>query len=50
MDNEKVLKKIRVNKDHIVLISLNPKYESIILGKNENPRVIGEVIRKVKKY
>jgi len=48
--NEKALKKIRVNKDHIVLISLNPKYEPIVLGKNENPRVIGKVIRKVKKY
>jgi len=48
--NEKALKKIRVNKDHIVLISLNPKYEPIVLGKNENPRVIGKVVRKVKKY
>jgi len=49
-NNEKALKKIKVNKDHIVLISLNPKYEPIILGKDENPRVIGKVIRKVKKY
>ena len=49
-NNEKALKKIKVNKDHIVLISLNPKYEPIILGKDEDPRVIGKVIRKVKKY
>ena len=48
--NEKALKKIKVDKDHIVLISLNPKYEPIILGKDEDPRVIGKVIRKVKKY
>ena len=48
--NEKALKKIKVDKDHIVLISLNPKYEPIILGKDENPRVIGKVVRKVKKY
>lgn len=49
-NDEKALKKIKVNKDHIVLISLNPKYEPIILSKNENPRVIGKVVRKVKKY
>ena len=49
-NNEKALKKIRVNADHIVLISLNPKYEPIVLGKDEDPRVIGKVVRKVKKY
>jgi len=47
---EKALKKIKVNKDHILLISENPKYEPIVLRKDEDPRVIGKVVRKVKKY
>jgi len=46
----KALKKIKINRDHIILISLNPKYEPIVLGKDDDPRVIGKVVRKVKKY
>lgn len=46
----RVLKKIRVSGDHIVLIAENPKYEPIILEKDDDPKVAGKIIRKVKKY
>lgn len=49
-DGEKVLKKIRVIDEHILLISENPKYEPVILNRDDDPRVVGKVIRKVKKY
>ncbi len=47
---EAALKKIRKNKDHMLLIPENPKYEPIVLNKDEDPRVIGKVVRKIKKY
>jgi len=47
---EAALKKIRKNKDHMLLIPENPKYEPIVLNEDENPRVIGKVVRKIKKY
>lgn len=47
---KKTLRKIAVSKDHVVLISENPKYEPVILNRDEDPRVMGKVIRKIKKY
>lgn len=49
-EGKKALRKIKVKGDHIVLTSENPKYEPVILEKDGDPRVIGKVIRKIKKY
>ena len=47
---EKTLKRIKTDESHIYLISENRKYDPIVLDKKDNPRVIGEVVRKIKRY
>ena len=48
-DHGKTLKRVHFEEDHICLTSDNPKYPSMFWKKEDDPKIIGRVVRVVKR-
>ena len=44
IDNDAYVKKIYISMDHLTLVSLNPKYDDIVVKSNDGVKIIGKVV------